>query len=66
MGGRLEMRKMKKFKVYTYYYPERKLCLAYTRYHPPTPGLKVYEVEATIGINAKKIAIKLRKEEDEK
>lgn len=57
---------MKKFIVYTYFWPEEKgngkdLYLAYLRYDSPCPRMKAFEVEAENGTKAKAKAIQLRK-----
>jgi len=58
---------MKKFKVYTYYYPKRgdypAMFYAYTRYDRPSEEQKVYIIEAETGTKAKQIAIKMLKAE---
>lgn len=55
----------KKIKVHTFYYPQDKLFLAYTTYQGVDNGNRViYEVEAKNGNEAKKIALKMRKEKE--
>lgn len=60
---------MKKIIVHTYYYPatdnDSELYLAYTTYQGArTDHLIDYEIEAKNGTEAKKLAIKMRKEHE--
>lgn len=57
---------MKKHHVYTFYYPEDNLFLAYLTYQGPSPDSRndrEYDIEAPSGYEAKKIALRLRREE---
>jgi len=58
---------MKKFKVYTYYWPKIRdypaMFLAFTRLLRPREEQKIYIVEAETGTEAKRIAIKMLKAE---
>lgn len=56
---------LKQVTVYTFYYPEDDMFLAYTSYQGSgSKYQKNYVVDAKNGTDAKKIALRMRKEEE--